>query len=79
MPNKLEELIDAKAHIESPTFQKFIVKPIKDEITKMKGAYDCESLRELQTLKGKKQGLMFFMKLLKGIEKDYQNAMYDRN
>jgi hypothetical protein len=80
MHNKeLEELIDMKAHIESPTFQKFIVDPVKKELDKLKYSYDCDSLRELNVLKGKKQGLMFLLKELKRIETNYQNKLSEQD
>lgn len=44
---------------------------------KQKNAYDCESLRELSVVKGKKQGLEFFIKLLKGVDKDIKNLKYE--
>ena len=74
---ELAELMDIKAHIESPVFQKFIVEPFKKELDTLKDAYDCDSLREMHTLKGKKQGLMFMFKTLKSIETKYKNSDFE--
>lgn len=73
----LEELYNLKNFIESNEFQKFIMKPVFEELDKQKNAYDCESLRELAQVKGKKQGLMFLVKLLKDIEVKIKNEKFD--
>jgi hypothetical protein len=73
----LDELYSLKNFVESDEFQKFIMKPIFEELDKQKNAYDCESLRELAIVKGKKQGLMFLIKLLKGIELQIKNEKFD--
>jgi hypothetical protein len=73
----LDELYSLKNFVESDEFQKFIMKPIFEELDKQKNAYDCESLRELAIVKGKKQGLMFLIKLLKGIELKIKNEKFD--
>jgi len=74
---KLDYLFELKSQIESFPFQEFLVKPIFAEMDKQKNAYDCESLRELSVVKGKKQGLEFFIKLLKGVDKDIKNLKYE--
>lgn len=74
---KLDYLFELKAQIESFPFQEFLVKPVFAEMDKQKNAYDCESLRELSVVKGKKQGLEFFIKLLKGVDKDIKNLKYE--
>lgn len=77
LKQELDELWALKQKIESQEFQKYLVKPIYDELNKLKGAYECESLRELNTLKGKKQGLMFFIGLLKQVDLDLKNKKYE--
>jgi hypothetical protein len=74
---EFEELLDMRSKIQSPVFQKYIVKPIYEEMDKLKSAYDCDSLRELHTIKGKKQGLKFFIEILKQIDKEYANKLYE--
>ncbi len=74
---KLDYLFELKAQIESFPFQEFLVKPVFAEMDKQKNAYDCESLRELSVVKGKKQGLEFFIKLLKGVDQDIKNLKYE--
>ena len=63
--SEFDELWDLKLKIESQSFQKYLVKPIKDELYNLKASYDCKTLAELATQKGKYQGLMFFIDLLK--------------
>jgi hypothetical protein len=73
----LEELYSLKNFVESNEFQKFIMKPLFEELDKQKNAYDCKTLTELATVKGKKQGLTFLIKLLKGIELQIKNEKFD--
>lgn len=74
---KLDHLFILKAQIESFQFQEFLVKPIDEEMTKLKGAYDCDTLEELATVKGKKQGLMFLRDTLKRIDIDIKNLKHE--
>lgn len=74
---KLDYLFELKAQIESFPFQEYLVKPIREELDKQKNAYDCGSLRELATVKGKKQGLTFFIDTLKKIDQDIKNLKYE--
>lgn len=69
----LELLHELKTHIESRSFQELVMKPIFKELDGLKYAYDCDSLRELQTLKGKKQGIKFLIELLKDVDVDIKN------
>jgi hypothetical protein len=74
---KLEDLYSLKNAIESRGFQEYIMKPLYAEIDKQREAYDCESLKELWKVKGKKQGLMFLIKLLKEIDRQIKNTKLD--
>jgi len=74
---KLDHLFELKAQIKSFPFQEYLVKPIREELDKQKNAYDCESLRELATVKGKKQGLTFFIDTLKKIDQEIKNLKYE--
>lgn len=74
---KLDHLFVLKSQIESFPFQEFLVKPMKEELEKLKNAYDCESLRELATMKGKKQGLLFLLTTLKNIDLDIKNLKHE--
>jgi len=74
---KLDHLFVLKSQIESFPFQEFLVKPMKEELEKLKNAYDCESLRELATVKGKKQGLLFLLTTLKNIDLDIKNLKHE--
>ena len=72
-----DELWDLKLKIESKGFQKHIMEPLYKEIDKLKDAYDCKSLTELATLKGKAEGLKVIIKLLKQVESDLKNKKYE--
>lgn len=74
---KLDHLFELKAQIESFPFQEYLVKPVLEELDKQKNAYDCESLRELSVVKGKKQGLMFLINTLKNVDQDIKNLKYE--
>jgi hypothetical protein len=73
----LEELYSLKNFIESSEFQKFIMKPLFEELDKQKNAYECESLKELWKVKGNKDGLMFLIKLLKEVDRKIKNTKLD--
>jgi hypothetical protein len=77
MQEKLSQLNTLKGYIESPEFQEWIMKPLFAELDRQKNAYDCESLRELATVKGKKQGLMFMITLLKEVDRQIKNTRLD--
>lgn len=73
LEEELAELYELKRYIETRTFQENIIKPIKEEIGKLKDAYDCTSLRELSEVKGKKWGLNKILKVLRYIDTDIRN------
>jgi hypothetical protein len=77
LQQELDELYDLKAKIESHSFQKHIMKPLYEEIDSLKASYQCESLRELATLKGKNQGLRFLINRLKEIDVELKNKRYE--
>ena len=66
-----EAVLRLRQEIEGEMFQKYLVKPIYKEMETLKASYDCSSLRELATQKGKKQGLDFLLKLLKIVNEDF--------
>jgi|JI10StandDraft_1071094.scaffolds.fasta_scaffold51608_6 hypothetical protein len=67
---ELKELQELAFYIEQEAFQNHIVKPLREYEDKQKDAYDCESLRELATVKGRKQGVKEFFKILNSIHED---------
>jgi hypothetical protein len=73
LKQQFDELLIVREQIETPEFQKFIMLPLKEEIDNLKNAYDCKTLTELATLKGKKQGLEWLIETLKQIDCDYKN------
>ena len=77
LKDRLLLLSEVKGQIESEAFQTFIVNPMKEEMNKLKAAYDCASLRELSTIKGKKQGLEFLIDVLKDIDAEIKSTTYE--
>ena len=77
MQEKLDKLNTLKLYIESGEFQEWIMKPLFAELDKQKFAYDCKTLNELATVKGKKEGLMFMIKLLKEVDRQIKNTRLD--
>ena len=77
MQEKLDKLNTLKLYIESEAFQEWIMKPLFAELDKQKNAYDCKTLNELATVKGKKDGLMFMIKLLKEVDRQIKNTRLD--
>ena len=70
---ELQELYEFKNMIEMRVFQKYIMEPLKKEINSLKNSYNCQTLKEMNTLKGKYKGLMFLIKKLKEIENETRN------
>lgn len=77
MKEKLEELYTLKGYIETKVFQEQVMKPIFAELDRQKNAYDCKTLQELATVKGKKQGLLFLIELFKQIDVNIKNIKYE--
>lgn len=77
MQEKLSDLLTLKGYIETKIFQDNVMKPLFAELDKQKDAYDCKTLQELATVKGKKDGLLFLIDLFKTIDNDIKNTKYD--
>lgn len=74
---KLEQLYEVHNAISSNPFQECIMKPLFEELDSLKSAYDCKTLSELSTLKGKKQGLTTLIDILKQVERDITNTKHE--
>ncbi len=70
---ELEELYNLKNFIESNEFQKYFCQVLREKQDKLKKAYDCKTLIELATIKGKNQGIEEFFEILKQIDTDIEN------
>jgi hypothetical protein len=77
LKEEFDDLWDLKIKIESKNFQERLVKPLYAEMESLGKAYDQNSLRELATLKGRRQGLKFFIGLLKQVDIDLKNKKYE--
>lgn len=71
---KWDNLLQIRDVIEKPVFQEMIVEPMREYQAKLEKAYDCKSLTELATVKGKKEGSEQFFKVLKEIATDFKNT-----
>lgn len=74
---ELNELLELKGMIGSDVFQKFFFTPIKKELDNLKSAYDCQTLNELNRLKGRKDGLELFFNVIERIDTDIANKKYE--
>lgn len=74
---ELEELMEIRHLIEKPIFQKYLATPMREYQSRLKASYDCKTLTELATLKGRKDGSEQFFKILKQIDTDYKNKRYE--
>lgn len=70
LQKELNELYDARTCKDSSIFQKYFVEKMKKELDSMRYAYSCDTLKELNRLKGKREGLKYFFTLLKNIDED---------
>jgi hypothetical protein len=77
LKSEFDDLWDLKIKIESKNFQERLVKPLYEEMESLGKAYDQNSLRELATLKGRRQGLKFFIELLKQVDIDIKNKKFE--
>jgi len=67
MEKELDELTALYSAITSEIFEEHILSKIKDELEKLAPAYECESLREMATLKGKAKA---YKKVLNILDKE---------
>ena len=77
LEKELAELEEATRMIESKTFQKCFVAPLEAYRKSLKFAYDCDSLKEIHTVKGQHQGVDQFFRVLKGIHQTYKQRRED--
>lgn len=74
LQQKMDNLVEMRDIIQRPVFQDMIVKPMREYQDKLKYAYDCKSLTELATLKGRKEGSDKFFKILKEFTTEFKNT-----
>lgn len=79
LQEEVTALRDIKITIETPMFQDYIMKPLFKEMESMKGAYSCETLRELSRLKGKREGLQFIIDRIKIFQEEYEMKNHELN
>ena len=77
LQQQLEELIWLKEAVEHPAFQRYIAEPMFQELDALKPAYGCDSLKELHYLKGKKEGLETFTRILKNLPTELKNVKFE--
>jgi hypothetical protein len=70
---ELNELFEIKAQIESPTFQKYICKPLREKQDKLKVSFFSDSLKDSWRKGGKYEGIEEFFEILKQINCDIEN------
>ena len=70
---ELEELESVARAIETPIFQEYFIKTHKQALEELKGAYNCDSLKELWRLKGEKKGLDILFDNLRTLHSDIES------
>ena len=68
LERELNELLEAKHMIEGEIFQKYFATPLYKEKKELKDAYECDSLKELWQIKGKKWGVDRFYRCVAEID-----------
>ena len=79
LQKQLSELNDVQLMIQSENFQEYIVKPMREYQEELKYAYQCDSLKELHTIKGRKQGSDQFFNTLKRISEERKALVVELN
>lgn len=74
-----QELRDLMIAIESPAFQELVMKPIIKELDSLKAAYDCDTVKEMARLKGKREGLRIVIDRLKIAKESYQMSAHEND
>ena len=74
---QFEELLEIRTLIENPTFQKFIVQPLREKQTKLKLKFFSDSLKDSWRKGGRYEGIEDFFNILKQIHTDYDNKKYE--
>jgi len=74
---ELDELFRVKQMVEDELFQKYFARPMYEALDAMKPAYSCETLKELATLKGKRQGIELFTDILKNLPMEIRNKKHE--
>jgi hypothetical protein len=72
-----EELIELKGMVESPIFQKFISKPLKDYRFEQKNNFFSDSVKDQWRKGGRVETVNLFFRWLKQYDKDLDNKRFD--
>jgi hypothetical protein len=74
---EISELYEMKRMIETPTFQKYIAKPLKAERDKLRTSFFSDSLKHSWRKGGKQEGIELCMKLLEAVNVDLNNKKFE--
>lgn len=74
---ELAALHAVRGMVESDEFRKIVLEPVKRALESLKDSYDCDSLKELGEVKGKKEGLRVFLDIVEGLNQQIQNKQFD--
>lgn len=77
LQQKLNELFEIKLQIESPLFQKYLCKPLRDKQGKLKVNFFSDTLKESWRKGGKHEGIEEFFNILKEIDIEIKNTKYE--
>ena len=74
---KLDELYELKLWIETPLFQKYLCKPLRDKQGKLKVNFFSDTLKESWRKCEKHEGIEEFFNILKEIDTEIKNTKYE--
>lgn len=77
LQEKLDELFELKAQIESPVFQKYLCKPLRDKQAKLHLNFFSDTIKESWRKGGRHEGIEEFFSLLGDIDTKIKNTKYD--
>jgi|GEM_PF-2082183 len=70
LERKLSELSDVQSFLNNENVKKHFLQPFEYEKDVLKNSYDCDTLKELYFIKGKKKGLFFIDEIIESIENE---------
>lgn len=77
LQEEIAELMTMHNTIQSAVFQKYLMKPMKEERDKLRTAFFSDSLKEQWRKGGKQEGINVFLNLIENIHSDLKNKLQE--
>ncbi len=71
LEKELKELENVSHYVDTPEFKRHITKLIEERLGELKHSYDCKTLSELATMKGRAKELSFVLNLINGAKEEF--------